>query len=273
MFVIVPYRADVAGHERPWGTTGVIAANLLVALLFGFPVEPLPGILGLFSEKPFINSWILEFGTINPLTWFTSAFTHLDWFHLIFNMAFLWAFGMVVEAHIGWKRFLAIYFTLVAVEGAVVQTIMLGASYGGAAGASGAIFGLMAIAALWAPRNLVTYFWLFFVFFDFSAQITVWAFCVGYIAFQFVGFLLLGFGMSSELLHIIGAGIGGGVGVLMLHKHWVRTAGWDYFSLRKNGPPKMVVHAAVAEAQDFRTDGLQDVYLRIRDALGKGEVL
>ncbi|MHC4224596.1 MAG: hypothetical protein ACYSUN_11445, partial [Planctomycetota bacterium] len=112
----------------------------------------------------------------------------------------------------------------------------------------------------------------FLVFFEFSAQLTVWAFCAGYIVLQVIGFLLLGFGMSSELLHLIGAGIGAGVGVLMLKQRWVHTAGWDYFSLRRNGPPRMVVSAAVEEAQDFRTDGLQDVYLRIRDALGKGDV-
>jgi membrane associated rhomboid family serine protease len=235
-------------------------------------VEPLPGVLGLFTEKPFINSWVLEFGTFNPLTWITSAFTHLDWLHLGFNMAFLWIFGLVVEAHLGWKRFLGVYFLLAAAEGAIVQIMMAGADYGGAAGASGAIFGLMAISALWAPRNRVTFFWWFIVIIQWGATATVWAFCAGYIAIQVVGVFLLDFGMSSEMLHVIGAGVGAAIGVIMLTKNWVQTGGWDYFSMRKQGPPRMEFHESLQQAEDFRSEGTQDNYMRIREAIGQGDV-
>ena len=85
MFIVVPYRVDTYCKEVPWGTLGLIAANIAVALLLGFPSSALPEAGG----SSFVDSWVLEFGTINPLTWATSAFVHFDWLHLLFNMLFL----------------------------------------------------------------------------------------------------------------------------------------------------------------------------------------
>lgn len=78
MFFFIPYRSDVAARQFVWGTVGVIAANIAVALVLGFPSPrpPPPG------TAEFIDHWVLHFGTINPLTWITSAFAHFSWIHL-----------------------------------------------------------------------------------------------------------------------------------------------------------------------------------------------
>ncbi|MHC4939787.1 MAG: rhomboid family intramembrane serine protease [Planctomycetota bacterium] len=232
MFIVVPYHADTDTREFPWGTVGIIAVNLLVTLVGGFPMDGPP---------TFIDSWVLMFGTINPLTWITASFVHFDWFHLIFNMLFLWAFGFVVEGYLGWRRFLVLYLALSAANGACTQILMIGADGGGAAGASGEIYGLLAIAALWAPRNTLKVFvWILF-YIRRAAEITVLKFCMIYIGLELLAAFLSGFRMSSAVLHLIGVATGTGAGVLMLRKGWVDTEGWDYLSLRKHGRPRREV--------------------------------
>ncbi len=56
--------------------------------------------------------------------------------HLVGNMFFLWGFGLVVEGKLGWWRFLLLYLTIGAIYSVIIQTSMLGATEGGALGAS-----------------------------------------------------------------------------------------------------------------------------------------
>ena len=231
MFFFIPYKSDVAARQFVWGTVGVIAANLLVALLLGFPSETLPAP----GDAVFVDHWVLHFGTINPLEWFTSAFSHFGWFHLAFNMIFLWAFGFVVESLLGWRRFLQLYAALVAAHGCLTQLVMLGAT-GGAAGASGMVYALMAIAAMWAPRNELTVFVWVLTIVRSQDKTTVLTFCAIFVGLDLLWVFLQGFAMSSELLHVFGALVGGGAAWLMLDKGMVDTEGWDIFSLRRARP-------------------------------------
>jgi membrane associated rhomboid family serine protease len=71
----------------------------------------------------------------------TSAFTHLDLWHIGFNMVALWVLGPQLEAVLGRTRFLAVYF-LSALSGSVLVYWLSGVGTP-TIGASGAIFGLM----------------------------------------------------------------------------------------------------------------------------------
>ena len=71
----------------------------------------------------------------------TSAFTHVDIWHIAFNMLALWVLGPQLEAAIGRLRFLALYL-LSALAGSTV-VYWLAAETGATLGASGATFGLM----------------------------------------------------------------------------------------------------------------------------------
>lgn len=71
----------------------------------------------------------------------TSMFTHVEIWHIAFNMLALWFLGPQLELAIGRARFLALYF-LSGLAGAVL-VLYAGPEYGGTHGASGAIFGLM----------------------------------------------------------------------------------------------------------------------------------
>lgn len=256
--MFVPYRVDTASRGFPWGTAGVVAANVGVAVLLGFP-----------GSGRVIDSWVLRFGTLNPLTWITSAFVHFDPLHLLFNMVFLVLFGFIVECFLGWRRFLLLYFTLAAVESAFTQVLMLGAHGGGAGGASGVIMALLAISALWAPRNHVTILFVLFPLIR-SFEVRVFSFCAFYVGLELLWLALGGFRMSSELLHLIGAGAGVGAGIVMLKQGWVDTEGWDYLSIREHGEPRRA--APVVEGGPATPANPAIVTLvRIRDALRSGD--
>ncbi len=62
-------------------------------------------------------------------------------------------FGLVVEGKLGWWRFLLVYLTIGVIYGALIQIVMLGAEPGVVLGASGVLFGLLAISLFWAPKN------------------------------------------------------------------------------------------------------------------------
>ncbi len=71
----------------------------------------------------------------------TSAFTHLDLWHVGFNMVALWVLGPQLEMVLGRLRFLGVYFLSALAGSAMVY--WFSDPFGPTIGASGAIFGLM----------------------------------------------------------------------------------------------------------------------------------
>jgi len=260
VFVIIPYKSDADTREFPWGTVALVGLNFAVALLLGF-ASPAGG--------ETVDKFILEFGAFNPLTWVSSAFVHFGWLHLVSNMVFLWAFGFIVEGYLGAGRFLAFYCAVVGAAGCVTQAFMLGADGGGAAGASGGVFALMAAAALRAPRNRLTVFLWIVIFFRKDAEMTVLGFCMFWIGLDLLFLFLFGFPMSSELLHMLGAACGLAGGYMALHNDWIDTGGWDYLALRKHGEPRFRLHANPGEQVDPEVK----VLVAVRDALDRGDAL
>src|SRR5262249_62089927 len=101
-----------------------------------------------------IRRCLLEHGSgLHPLQLVTSNFIHGNFEHLIGNMMFLWAFALVVEGKLGAFAFLAVYLGLGIVQCGLEQAATLGMDEGSSFGASAVIYGLMAMALVWAPRN------------------------------------------------------------------------------------------------------------------------
>ncbi len=127
------------------------------ALFFGVLTGNLPG----------FEYWVLPYDAgLTPFQWLLSMFMHASFDHLLGNMLFLWIFGLVVEGKIGWWRFLLCYVGIGVVQSAGEQTLqlILGGE-GGSLGASTAIYGIMAMSAVWAPKNNVhVFYWLYFYF-------------------------------------------------------------------------------------------------------------
>ncbi len=273
MFVVLPYRSDTVARAFPFATVALIAGNVAVATLLGFPGS---ATLVEGAAAPWIDSWVLRFGHFNPVTWISCAFAHGGWMHLVGNMVFLWSFGFLVEGMLGWQRFLAVYAALAVAVSAVVQILMLGAEEGGAIGASGAIMGLLAIAALWAPRNTLSLFVWIGPLVRTGAEMEVFRFCAIWLGLDLFFLLLQGFSMSGSLAHLLGAGAGVAAAVLMLKRKWIDTEGWDYFSLRVRDPRvargvPLPLPPPPAPAPPPHRDPRVAALVALRDALDAGD--
>ena len=142
-----PINTDAPLYHRPIGTIGLIVANWITyALTNGGHAH---------------EGWILTFGQgMHPLEWVSSAFLHFGIMHLLGNMLFLWSYGLIIEGKIGTFWFLLTYFAMCLIHGAIVQSVMLWADpVGGAGGASGVIFAMLAIVLVWAPLNTFDVVW------------------------------------------------------------------------------------------------------------------
>jgi membrane associated rhomboid family serine protease len=186
------------------------------------------------DEEP--SPYTLYLGNgLHPVQWVTHNFLHIDIFHLIGNMIFLWAFGIIVEGKIGWLPFLGVYLGIGTLHGALVQTVTLGFVEGGSAvGASAVIFGLMAMCLVWAPKNDLSCFVFFIIGFRIIANmwdIPILWFCAFKLVMEGIDFALSGFGVGSALGHLSGALWGTAAGVVMLKAHWVDCENWDVFAL------------------------------------------
>lgn len=227
--VLIPYQTDAPVYHWPFATVGIIVVNVLVFLFVVTRPED--------TRDLIYGIGILRYGWWLPWQWVTANYMHANFMHLLGNMIFLWSFGLIVEGKVGWWRFLLIYNAIGIVECGALQTLMLGFDEGGALGASGAIYGLIAIAMIWAPANEISVLCLFLLR-PFSFDCTIWFFSGFSLAVE-LGMGILGAvfaedlaaAVTSEVLHLAGAGIGAGIGIAMLKRGWVDCENWDAFSV------------------------------------------
>lgn len=218
--MFIPYNTDAPIYHFPAATIAVIVINLGCFIATG-------------GGAPEYDSWILEYGNgFHPVQWISSLFFHLGVTHLAGNMLFLWVFGLVVEGKVGWRRFVGIYLGIGIVQNAVEQAVMLGVSdaQAGSAGASGVVFGLMAMSMIWAPRNEIQCLFVP-VIRVFAVEISILAMSALYIFIETTIAVTSKFSMSSQVIHLAGAAVGTGVAVGMLRRGLVDCENWDLLSL------------------------------------------
>jgi membrane associated rhomboid family serine protease len=145
-------------HLRvPWVTYGLILVNIIVFAIQVRQPEPPPGtpVFGFVPAHP--DLW----------AWFASNFIHGDVFHIGFNMLFLWLFGTLVEDVLGPWLFLACYFGgaigATAVDWAVAAKWAQADLVVPRIGASGAIAGVMGLAAACFMRTKVRIVYVIFI--------------------------------------------------------------------------------------------------------------
>ena len=220
MFLYIPYGTDAPIYYRPIITIAMIVINVAVFAMFdGEQIEP----------------YMLATGAgLHPVQWLTTNFLHADFFHLLFNMLLLWVFGLVIEGKLGPYKMLAVYLGIGILYGAAMQILMLGSEPGHCVGASAIIFGLAVMSMIWAPENRIDAFLIVWVIIIFRAKSleTKISVVVGIaIMLQVIVLYFIGGGLSSELLHLMGALIGLIVGIVMLKMNYVDCEHWDIFSV------------------------------------------
>ncbi len=77
--MLIPLGTDAPLYHFPYATIGLIAVNVVCFAVTGFGMDP-----------DAVRPWLLHHGPgVSPWEWFTSAFAHAGWTHLIGNMLFL----------------------------------------------------------------------------------------------------------------------------------------------------------------------------------------
>ena len=108
------------------------------------------------------GDWFVQFNALHPIgysgfavyQYLTYMFMHGGWWHLFFNMWSLMIFGNAVEQQVGTKRFVY-YYLLCGVGSALINQLCTALGIIAPAqlvGASGAIYGVMAAAAIFFPN-------------------------------------------------------------------------------------------------------------------------
>ncbi len=245
MFFFLPINTDAPIYYWPYGTVGIIVLNTLLFFLLPNPED-----------------YALVHGSgLHPLQWITSNFIHSGFLHLLGNMIFLWGFGLVVEGKLGWYRFIPVYLAIGIIQCASEQTMMLGSDGGMSVGASAVIYGLLAMAMVWAPRNEFTIFvFAFFIYRVLATtfELSILTFGLLYVGKEFFVPLLFGFQMSSQVLHLSGAFTGFGIGILFLKLKWVDCEGWDLFNVMKkdHGTTDLIQHHNLLPEAEYKLESV-----------------
>ena len=156
---MLPLRDNVPTRSFPLVTVALIAANVLVWVLYQLP--DLQGSVNELAYHPCeVENSCRTVGEDWPLTAFTSMFMHGSWLHLLGNMLFLWIFGNNVEDALGKLRYLLFYVVGGFAATALQTFVTLGyASDADAAipnvGASGAVSAVLGAYLLLLPRAKV----------------------------------------------------------------------------------------------------------------------
>jgi membrane associated rhomboid family serine protease len=175
---VIPLRDDNPVERFPIVTYALLASNLLA---FAWQLG-LPGVL---SEPALLSAMrthlaaSVAWGSLVPydlltlgeqpgrppaiLTVLTSVFLHGGWFHVGFNMLFLWIFGNNIEDRVGRRRFL-LFYLLGGLAAAGLQLAVGPSSDVPNIGASGAIAAVLGgYLLLYPTAAVITYIPPFFV--------------------------------------------------------------------------------------------------------------
>jgi rhomboid protease GluP len=149
----------------PLATTSLIAINIIIfglGLLSGSQLQIIHGYGFIPYNLVHINNNNLALSDVLTRL-FTSMFIHISIAHLAFNMLALGYLGGYAERSVGITRYILIY-TLSGIVGvlfhSVIASYILGSGHVLLIGASGAISGVLGIAA--AGGNTRAYYWLLF---------------------------------------------------------------------------------------------------------------
>lgn len=143
-------RREAKRNRRPLARPRSVTTTILAINIGVFATDAVLGLLG----RP---DTLLEAGAMVPALvvqgeWWrllTAMFLHIGFLHLAFNSLALLVFGGLIEAALGPARMVALY--LVTGFAASVASFAFGSPVSAAAGASGAIFGML---GAWLVYNL-----------------------------------------------------------------------------------------------------------------------
>ncbi|KQT44419.1 hypothetical protein ASG43_13785 [Aureimonas sp. Leaf454] len=193
--MFVPFHDD--NHLRlirfPYVTAGIVGVNVLVWLFFVLTGESGAYLSGVEVSYGLIPAVVNDYAYLpveyvrqpETFSYLTYAFLHLDGWHLLGNMMFLWVFGDNVEDAFGHVRFL-LFYMLCAVVGAAAHALSMPQSEATLMGASGAVSGVVVAYLLLHPR---VWIWVL-AFGRLPLRLPAWILLVLWIFYQFTMLVL-----------------------------------------------------------------------------------
>ena len=157
-----------------------------------------------FKNQTFFDGYMFEVDKVlinkDYVRLISSGFLHNSWRHMIFNMLALYAFGNMLEPFLGPLKILLIYF--LALVGGNLLALLINKNNGdyNAAGASGAVNGIVFASIALFPYGGVGFFFI-------PASIPSWVFGIAYVLFSIYG-IKSKWGNSGHEAHLGGAIIG-----------------------------------------------------------------
>lgn len=175
----------------------IIAINVVIFLIAMVLRSVLGGVIYWFQLPSELNSFLVK-----PWTIFTYAFLHFDFFHILFNMLWLYFIGRIFLNLFSSKMALNIYF-LGAIFGGVFfilgYTILPGFFKGATylVGASAAVRALFIFICAYMPNKEVQFF---------TFNVKLWYLGAAFVVFDVLG--LFGTNSGGNLAHLGGAFLG-----------------------------------------------------------------
>lgn len=165
---------------------------------------------------------LLRSSEIDPARILTSAFLHGGAMHLIGNMLFLLALGLLVEGALGPGRLLAVYL-LGALASSAASLLCRWGEAGGGLGASGAVAALMGVFCVVWGRQPVRFFYWFGVVFDYVRAPAIWLLpaWLGWEVYNLLANDGMGIGFDA---HVGGLVSGAAMGAVLVGTGQVRQA-------------------------------------------------
>lgn len=157
--------------------------------------------------------------TWNPIAMITSDFAHGDWWHVIGNVIFFFAFAATVEAIIGRVLFLGVLLGLSIMTGVMFSITQLAIEQETISfGLSGIVMGMIALYAFFLPSSYVRCYFLLLPFYK-QISVPAWILAGWFIGWNiFELFRAFGETNINYVSHVTGAALGYLLGVVFFQR-------------------------------------------------------
>lgn len=200
--------------KNAWGKPNNALVQIILINVIVFAAFRVLEVLFIFSgmhewfsvvfEKLQLPSNVRTF-LLQPWTLVTYMFTHYDFFHILFNMLFLYWFGRIVDEFLNSKRVISLY-VLGGLAGGILYMLLynvvpfFSARVDGAMmmGASAGVFAIVVGAAVFTPN--------YTVFLMFLGPVRIKYIAIFYVFMSFIG--TTGSNAGGEIAHLGGAFVG-----------------------------------------------------------------
>ncbi|KAB2641477.1 MAG: rhomboid family intramembrane serine protease [Verrucomicrobia bacterium] len=152
----------------------------------------------------------------------TPIVLHFGIMHLVFNMMWLWQFGLVLEMRFGWRRFLELVVVVAALSN-LAQGLWSGSNFGGMSGVNYGLFGFLLLRGKLHPNP------------EFTINPNTVAFMLIWLVVCFTGLV----GHVANATHLVGFLVGGTIGAA----NAVQAGGWQILKRRQHFRAAMATSA------------------------------